>query len=115
MIVKIVDNTDKVKSQLESKMRKIFEGLGSELEGEAMDELENSPRRVDTANLQIHITHEVDESEPACYIGTNVKYGIYVHEGTRRMDPNRFLKNAVVHNKDEIKKYIENGLKGEEV
>ena len=113
MEIKIVDNTDKVKSQLNSKLPIILEGLCMELEGEAMDELENSPRRVDTANLQTNITHAVDTSEPAGYIGTNVEYGIYVHEGTRRMAPNRFLKNAIEHNKDEIKNYIENGLKGD--
>lgn len=53
------------------------------------------------------------------YIGTNVEYAPYVHEGTssglltklvgkkNRMTPNRFLKNALVKHKDEYKTMIE--------
>lgn len=50
-------------------------------------------------------------SKQAVYIGTNVEYAPYVHEGTKRMTPNRFLKNAVERNKDKIEKYIKDGLK----
>ena len=47
----------------------------------------------------------------AVYIGTNTDYGGYVHEGTVKMAPNRFLKNAVEKNRDQIKRIIENELK----
>jgi hypothetical protein len=33
-----------------------------------------------------------------------------VHEGTSRMDANRFLKNAVERNKDQIDSYIKEAL-----
>lgn len=33
--------------------------------------------------------------ENTVFVGTNVEYGIYVHEGTRRMTANRFLRNAI--------------------
>lgn len=41
------------------------------------------------------------------YIGTNVEYAEYVHEGFqlpsgKEVAPNRFLKNAIENNKDEI-------------
>lgn len=36
------------------------------------------------------------------YIGTNVEYAIYVHEGTKRMEPNHFLKNAISKNRGEL-------------
>ena len=78
--------------------------------GEASDELENTPRRVDTGNLKNSITHEVDEDEKAVYVGTNVEYGVYVHEGTVRMAPSRFLSNAVNRNKDQIKNFIESTI-----
>lgn len=39
----------------------------------------------------------------AVYIGTNVEYAPYVHEGTKRMAPNRFLANAINLNKDQLK------------
>lgn len=45
-----------------------------------------------------------DEGQVTVYVGTNVEYSLYVHEGTERMAPNRFLKNAVDRYKQE---YIE--------
>jgi len=36
------------------------------------------------------------------YVGTNVEYAIYVHEGTKRMAPNHFLKNAISKNRGEL-------------
>ena len=88
-----------------------MEAVGLHLEGEAKDELENDPRRIDTGNLRNSISHAVDEKEPAVYIGSNTSYAVYVHEGTVRMAPNRFLRNAMERNEDQIKKYIENNLK----
>lgn len=127
-----------------AKVSAVLEAIGIHLEGEAKDELENSPRRVDTGLLRNSITYALsgeapstmtykadkpDESgnipngsysgtapndppgEQAVYIGTNVEYGIYVHEGTVRMTPNRFLKNAVQRNADQIKQFIEKSMK----
>lgn len=144
MQVKFTDNSGKVKQDLASKVEAILEGIGVHIEGEAKDELENDPRRIDTGLLRNSISYAVSGEAPAIgsykadrpdksgeipsgsyngtapedppdaqavYVGTNVEYGIYVHEGTDRMAPNRFLKNAVERNKDQIKKYIENGLK----
>ena len=51
------------------------------------------------------------EDKPAVYIGTNVEYAIYVHDGTMRMTPNRFLTNAVKNNRAQIRRYVENALK----
>lgn len=50
------------------------------------------------------------QGKQAVYIGTNVKYAIYVHDGTDRMAPNRFLKNAVENNKGEIISIIKQEL-----
>jgi len=54
---------------------------------------------------------EDSSGERSVSIGSNVEYAIYVHEGTSRMAPNRFLKNAVVKHKDEYKKIVEDTLK----
>lgn len=51
-------------------------------------------------------------SDQAVYIGTNVEYAIYVHEGTQRMAPNRFLRNAMGNHVAEYKKTIETVLQG---
>jgi HK97 gp10 family phage protein len=50
-------------------------------------------------------------SDQAVYVGTNVEYGIYVHEGTQRMAPNRFIRNAMSEHIDEYKTIIEKVLK----
>lgn len=99
--VKITDNTDKFKAAMDEAVDRALEAIGIQAEGYAKLELENPPRRVDTSNLKNNITHVVQED--AVYIGTNVEYGIYVHEGTVKMKPNRFLKNAVEKN---LKEYI---------
>ena len=52
-----------------------------------------------------------DEKNKAVWIGTNVEYAPYVHDGTSKMAANRFLKNAVVKHKDEYKAIIEQQLK----
>ena len=50
-------------------------------------------------------------------VGTNVEYAIYVHEGARlpsgkMMTPNRFLKNAVQKNQEQLRQIIETMLSG---
>lgn len=106
-----VDNTKEVLAAKREAVERILEAVGLHLEGEAKDELENDPRRVDTSRLKNSITHVVDMSEPAVYVGTNVEYAPYVHFGTRRMEKNEFIKNAFVRNEDQIRRYVENGLK----
>ena len=131
-----VDNTAKVKQELALQVKRALEEAGQFIEGEAMEELNNDPRRIDTGNLRNSITHEVHDDEQAAYIGTNVEYGVYVHEGTgifatggkgrkdpwvfkdskgnwhvtRGMKPNRFLKNAMERNEQQIKEHIKRVL-----
>ena len=105
----ITDNSGVFKAAKGEEIARAMESVGLFLEGEAADELENDPRRVDTGRLKNSITHSSDETGTA--VGTNVEYGIYVHEGTRRMTPNRFLKNAFERNLDQVKEYIINELK----
>ena len=53
-----------------------------------------------------------EDTGAAVYIGSNVAYAVWVHEGTDRMAPNRFLKNAIENNLQELadieKKYLSN-------
>ncbi len=41
--------------------------------------------------------------KPCVYVGTNVEYATYVHDGTSSMTPNHFLRNAVTMNADEYR------------
>lgn len=51
------------------------------------------------------------EDKPYMMIGTNVEYALYVHEGTSKMDPNRFLKKAIDENKGELLEIVAKGLR----
>ena len=66
----------------------------------------------DTGNLRNSITHEVDDGEPAVYIGTNVEYAPYVCLGTIHMKAQPFLKPAVADHANKYRKIIEDELKG---
>lgn len=111
MSFRLIDNSDKVKSAMSQQIAAALEAVGLFVEGEAKEELENPPRRVDTGRLKNSITHQVESGEKAVYIGTDVSYSVFVHEGTVRMAPNRFLKNAVARNEGQIRKYIEDNIK----
>lgn len=109
--VDIKDNTQYFKDAMTDAVGRALEAVGIQAEGYAKLELENDPRRIDTGNLRNSITHVVDDGEDAVYIGTNVEYGIYVHEGTVKMKANRFLKNAVESNASEYAEIIKSYMK----
>ena len=108
--VRIDDHSDEYMREVEDALGRLLEAIGIHIEGEAKEELENTPRRIDTGNLRNSINYQVKESEKAVYVGTNVEYALYVHEGTSRMAPNRFLTNAVDRNKDQINSYLKDAL-----
>lgn len=108
--IRIEDHSDEYLNAVTNALDAALEGIGIHIEGEAKEELENTPRRIDTGNLRNSISHAVDKGEQAVYVGTNVEYALYVHEGTSKMAPNRYLKNAVERNKEQINQMIKNAL-----
>lgn len=136
--VRIDDHSAEYLNEVDKALDAALEAVGIHLEGEAKEELENSPRRIDTGLLRNSITYALDGEAPATatykadkgnesgsysgtapkesgksrsvIIGTNVEYAIYVHEGTSRMTANRFLKNAADRNKDQISEYIKKAM-----
>jgi HK97 gp10 family phage protein len=46
-------------------------------------------------------------------IYTNVEYAIFVHEGTRKMRPRRFIKDAITENMAQIRLLAENRFRRE--
>ena len=142
------DHTAEAIAAKNDAVRRFLEEAGQHLEGEAKEELENDPRRVDTGLLRNSVTFALDgegaeidsyqsegvdkrgnpievkkgvyagktPKEPAghdtLYVGTNVEYGKYVHEGTSGMTPNRFLKNAFERNAGQLKDKLKEALEG---
>lgn len=54
---KFTDNSDKFINEMANKVDKALTAVGVHIEGEAKEELENSPRRIDTGTLRNSITH----------------------------------------------------------
>lgn len=105
---------DYSKEALEAKeaaVRLFLEEAGLHLEGQAQRELENAPRRIDTGTLRNSISHA--PGKDYVDVGTNVEYGIYVHDGTRKMDANRFLRNALDRNAEQLREKLKQALSDE--
>ena len=77
MTVKFTDNSKEVLAAFQEAAVRALEKCGLTAEGYAK---QLCP--VDTGNLRNSITHQVDESEPAVYIGSNSEYAAYVELGT---------------------------------
>lgn len=81
MEVKVIDNSDEYKKKMNNAIIQALEKAGVVLETESKDELENSPRRIDTGNLRNSITHKVEDD--TVIVGTNVNYALYVPRSRR--------------------------------
>ncbi len=69
---------------------------------------------VDTGRLRMSITSGIvnfDKNSIEAKIGSNVYYGIYVHEGTKRMEKRPFLTDALEKKKEKIKEMIKIAIK----
>lgn len=110
MSVRIEDHSREAIDAKNAAILRFLTEAGLHLEGEAKEELENAPRRVDTGNLKNSIANQVAQDEEAVYVGTNVEYAVYVHEGTTRMEANRFLKNAFERNAKQLKYKLKEAL-----
>ena len=106
MNVQFTDNSKEIIEAIQQATVRAMEKCGLTAEGYA-----KKLAPVDTGNLRNSITHEVDDGEPAVYIGTNVEYAPYQELGTINMTANPFLKPAVADHAKEYRKIIENELK----
>ena len=100
------DNSKEVSEDIKAALLRGLETCGLVAEGYA-----KKLAPVDTGNLRNSITHEVDDGEPAVYIGTNVEYAPYVCLGNIHMNAQPFLKPAVADHANEYRKIIEKELK----
>ena len=75
--IELTDNSNLAREELEAACIRALEKCGLVAEGYA-----KRLCPVDTGNLRNSITHQVQTSELACYIGTNSEYVAYVELGT---------------------------------
>ena len=77
MTFEFTDNSKEVEKEFEAACLRALTKCGLTGEGYA-----KRLAPVDTGNLRNSISHTVDDSEKAAYIGTNVEYAAYVELGT---------------------------------
>ena len=106
MNVQFTDNSKEVSEDIKAALLRGLETCGLVAEGYA-----KKLTPVATGNLRNSITHEVDDGEPAAYIGTNVEYAPYQELGTIHMAAQPFLKPAVADHANEYRKIIEDEMK----
>lgn len=82
MTIDITDNSGLVREEFQAAVLRALEKCGLTAEGYA-----KLLCPVDTGNLRNSITHQVDEGEPAVYIGSASEYAAYVELGTGKYYP----------------------------
>lgn len=102
---------DGILGELEATTARAAKIISTYCADDCAEELEHAPRRVDTGNLKNSINGQVVDNNTVV-VGTNVKYAIYVHQGTRKMAANRFLRNGLSNNREEYAEIWEKCLKG---
>lgn len=134
--VKVETHADLFKDAVKEAVEAALEAVGLQAEGYAKANI-TAAGRVDTGELRNSVTHQVEESEQAVYIGSNLEYaihnevgtGIYAEGGGGRKDPwvyvddkgvghwtvgmkpIHFLKDAAADHGDEYMQIAESVLK----
>lgn len=100
------DNSKQIAEAINASIARALEKIGLTAEGYA-----KKLCPVDTGRLRNSITHQIDTSEDAVYIGTNVEYGPYVELGTKYSKAQEFLRPAAQDHGSEYRKILESELK----
>lgn len=101
------DNTGQVVDGIDSAIGVALEKIGLLAENYA-----GKKCPVDTGNLRGSITHEIDTSDNAVYIGTNVGYAPYVELGTSRQKAQPFLRPAASEHGAQYRQVLEKAFGG---
>ena len=110
METKLISHRIEAEEKIKNALIIGLEECGQKAEAYGKLHIEDRPRRVDTGRLRGSITYDVRGDELIMYLGTNVEYAGYVHEGTSRMEPNRFLENAIKKHAAEYKDTLEESI-----
>jgi len=104
----VEDNTAKVLKEFPTAINRALEKIGILAEGHVVGYMTRH-HIVDTGRLRNSISHTIQGKD--AIVGTNVPYGIYVHEGTYKMKGRPYLKQPVQSHSSEYRKALESELK----
>lgn len=106
--IKIESNVPKVKGELKSKLRKIYETWGIFLTKEWVMRIRRE-KLIDTGRFMNGVTYKSDDKKTT--IGNPVEYSSFLENGTSRMRARPTLKPTVMENRDKLKDIAERELK----
>lgn len=106
--VELIDNSEKILSEMKKQVILGLKSIGQEAEGYAKEECP-----VDTGRLRNDINNKVIDSEAAVYVGTNVEYAPYVELGdaSHVVGKAHFLRDSIANHGDRFKAILEAALK----
>lgn len=99
------DNTEEASQGIVRALDRALEEIGLAAEGYA-----KRACPVDTGRLRNSITHAVEGSEDAVYVGTDVEYAPYVELGTRRTAAQPFLRPAATEHGSTYRSILKRNL-----
>lgn len=118
--VEITNNFEEVGKAIANQVEQALIAIGAEAEANAIKELDavvystpESPLYVRTGRLRNSIASQVEMSEEAVYVGTNVEYAAYVEFGTVKMRPRPYLRPAVLNYTDRYRELAKEALEND--
>lgn len=106
--IKVENNVPRAKSELKSKLRKIFEMWGVFLTKEWVMRIKKE-KLIDTGRFMNGVTYKSDDKQTI--VGNPVEYSSFLENGTSRMRARPTLKPAIMENREKLKEIAEKELK----
>lgn len=105
--IKIESNVPKVRGELKSKLRKIFEMWGIFLTKEWVMRIKKA-KLIDTGRFMNSVTYKSDDKQTI--VGNPVEYASFLENGTSKRRARPTLKPAILENREKLKDMAKNEL-----
>lgn len=117
MSVKIIDNSEKVKSQIDQNKKRALTAMGLKGVEVIVNQMQSGygrPIRI-TGDLQRDVNSQVENSKADTVdVGNSLDYAKFVHEGTSKMAGRPYITDAIMKSKDNLqdvaKAYLKQGF-----
>lgn len=106
--IKVENNVPRAKSELKTKLRKIFEMWGIFLTKEWVMRIKKE-KLIDTGRFMNGVTYKSDDKQTI--VGNPVEHSSFLENGTSRMRARPTLKPAIIDNRNKLKEIAEKELK----
>lgn len=105
--IKVENNVPRAKSELKTKLRKIYEMWGIFLTKEWVMRIRKE-KLIDTGRFMNGVTYKSDDKQTI--VGNPTSYASFLENGTSRMRARPTLKPAILENREKLKDMAKNEL-----